>query len=102
MGPDTNHIDTACYIPNQNNVLCGVENRQHEPRMRRKKFIIPLFAHVAWSTGQLAAQTNTFILKGKLTSWKGSHTLAWYYRRAPKRGTTIRHPIIDAQVCHEG
>ncbi len=102
MGPDTNHIDTACYIPNQNNVLCGVENRQHEPRMRRKKFIIPLFALVAWSTGQLAAQTNTFILKGKLTQWKGSDTLALYYRIAPKRDTTIHIPIVDGQFRYEG
>lgn len=102
MGSDTNHIDTACYMTDQNYVLCGVETGQYVHRMRRKKFIIPLFALVAWSTGQLAAQTNTFILKGKLTQWKGSDTLALHYRIAPKQDTTIHIPIVDGQFRYEG
>lgn len=70
--------------------------------MRKNKFIVPLFALMAWSTGQLAAQTNTFILKGKLTQWRGSDTLALHYRIEPKRDTTIHIPIIDGQFRYEG
>jgi len=102
MGSDTNHIDTGCYITNQNNVLCGVENRQHVHHMWRNKFIVPLVALMAWGTGQLVAQTNTFILRGKLTQWKGSDTLALHYRIGPKRDTTIHIPIIDGRFRYEG